>query len=330
ASSIALPLTGAIDTFGALNIYAAEPDAFDEGEITLLRELTDDLVFAIETLRTREAHRQAEEELRRYQNNLEVLVGQRTKELERVNRELIAAKERAEAADRLKSAFLATMSHELRTPLNSIIGFTGILLQGIVGPLNAEQTKQLGMVKASANHLLALISDILDIAKIEAGQLKVACEPFDLRASLDKLVLSFRPQAVAKDIDLHLDISPHVGPMTGDRRRVEQILINLIGNALKFTDRGGRINVGCCREEDRYVFVVADTGIGIKEEDLAKIFQPFYQIDAGISRKYEGTGLGLSICKKLAELMGGHIEVESVWQGGTTFRVTLPQEGRLP
>jgi len=330
ASSIALPLSGPAGTYGALNIYSSEPDAFDEGEIDLLTELAGDLAFAVEALRIRDAHRRVEEELRRYREDLEELVRQRTREPDRVNRELTVAKERAEAADRMKSAFLATMSHELRTPLNSIIGFTGILLQGLVGPLNEEQTKQLGMVKSSAAHLLALISDVLDISKIEAGQLTLAREPFELRASLEKLVQTFRPQAQAKGIELRLDVAAEVGAMAGDRRRVEQVLINLLGNALKFTERGGHVTVTCRAAPDRYVLAVADDGIGIRDEDLAKIFQPFYQVETGVSRRYEGTGLGLTICKRLVELMGGAIEVESVWQGGTTFRVTLPKEGSAP
>ena len=152
--------------------------------------------------------------------------------------ELAVAKERAESADRLKSAFLATMSHELRTPLNSIIGFTGIMLQGLAGPLNAEQTKQLGMVQSSARHLLALINDVLDISKIEAGQLEIRAEQFDLRSSLEKVAALVKPLAEKKGLALRVVLSPDVGQAVSDRLRVEQVLLNLLNNAVKFTERG--------------------------------------------------------------------------------------------
>lgn len=245
------------------------------------------------------------------------------RELRRTLDDLAVAKERAEAADHLKSAFLATMSHELRTPLNSIIGFTGILLQGLGGPLNEEQNKQLTMVKSSASHLLSLISDVLDISKIEAGQLKVSVETFNLQESVLKVVQSVRPLAEKKGLDLTLDVAGDVGSVCADERRVEQILLNLLSNAVKFTEQGS-ISVKCFREAGFYVTAVTDTGIGIREDDLEHLFKPFHQIDSGLSRRYEGTGLGLSICKKMAELMGGSIRVESSPGKGSTFAFTLP------
>ncbi len=239
---------------------------------------------------------------------------------------------RAEAADRIKSAFLATMSHELRTPLNSIIGFTGIILQGLAGPLNAEQSKQLAMVRVSARHLLALVNDVLDISKIEAGQLEVAREPFDLRQSIVKVLAIVQPQAEVKGLNLRIEVAPTLGEALTDQRRFEQILLNLLSNAIKFTDRGEVTLTaelvcdppGAGAAPATLCLRVADTGIGIKAEDLLALFQPFRQIDTGLARTHEGTGLGLAICRRLVELMGGTIQVESNWGRGSTFTVMLP------
>lgn len=244
---------------------------------------------------------------------------------------------RAETADRIKSAFLATMSHELRTPLNSIIGFTGIILQELAGPLNAEQTKQLGMVQSSARHLLALVNDVLDISKIEAGQLKVGCADFDIRASLSKVIATVKPLAEAKQIALSAQVSPQVAHAVNDERRFEQVLLNLLSNAVKFTDRGAvtleaKLIDDYCPLPDvvgqpAVRVSVTDTGMGIREEDLPTLFQPFRQIDSGLARRHEGTGLGLAICRRLAALMGGDVEVESRWGHGSTFSFVMPLQG---
>lgn len=290
------------------------------GEIGSLARSFKAMVGKIHT--EEQGRKQALSELEAYRDHLEEIVAERT-------RELAQAKEAAESADRLKSAFLATMSHELRTPLNSIIGFSGILGQELAGPLNDEQKKQIGMVSDSAEHLLALINDVLDISKIEAGQLKIASEPIDLRPMLEKSIRTVRPLAEAKHLTLNLDVADDVGLVRADSRRVEQILLNLLSNAIKFTEHGG-ILVTCIRQDTKVKISVTDTGIGMKPEDLEKLFRPFTQIQTGLTRQYEGTGLGLSISKRLVSLMGGEIGVRSEPAKGSTFWFTVPVEAGTP
>jgi PAS domain S-box-containing protein len=275
--------------------------------------------------------KQAEASLREANETLELKVSARTTELQRA---LVLA----EAADRVKSAFLATMSHELRTPLNSIIGFTGIILQGLAGPLTPEQAKQLGMVQGSARHLLEVINDVLDLSKIEAEQLEVRHEPFDLRSSIEKVVASVLPLAQKKGLSLTAQAPEGPCAMVSDRRRLEQILLNLINNAIKFTQSGSvmvTLDVGAGVEaavsgtgDENVTLRVTDTGMGVKPEHLAKLFQPFGQLDTGIARQHEGTGLGLAICRHLTRLLGGEIVALSEWGKGSQFSVTLPR--RVP
>lgn len=259
--------------------------------------------------------------LRDLNETLEARVVQRTSEL-------TAALVQAESADRLKSSFLATMSHELRTPLNSIIGFTGILLRGLAGPLNPEQSKQLGMVQASARHLLELINDVLDLSKIEAGQLQIRNEPFAVGESVARVLAIVQPMARQKQLELHCGSACDVH-MRGDRRRVEQVLLNLLNNAIKFTDRGSirlQVDAPDAAGAGAIVFRVQDTGIGIREADLPLLFRPFRQVDDGLARQHDGTGLGLAICRRLVALMGGSIDVQSEFGKGSSFTVTLPLE----
>jgi PAS domain S-box-containing protein len=230
----------------------------------------------------------------------------------------------AEAADRIKSAFLATMSHELRTPLNSIIGFTGTVLLGLAGPLTDEQGKQLNMVRNSARHLLALVNDVLDISKIEAEQLELSRDAFDPAAVIARVVALIGPQAAAKQLKLDVKCALGLGAMIGDERRFQQILLNLLSNAVKFTDHGTVTLIAEMIADDVLRLQVRDTGIGIKAEYLTELFQPFRQVDSGLARLHEGTGLGLAICRRLANLMGGSITVDSQWGDGSVFTVTLP------
>lgn len=261
-------------------------------------------------------HKQLEEDLRRLNAELEERVRIRTDEL-------AEAADRAKHADRLKSAFLATMSHELRTPLNSILGFTGVLLQGLAGDLNAEQKKQLAMARDSARHLLDLINDVLDLSRIEAGQMEIVRAPFDMRLAVEAALSLAGPLAAKKGLALNASFSAGVGIVVSDRRRVEQILINLVNNAIKFTVRG-HVDVECSLSDGNLVATVRDTGIGIQEDKLPLLFKPFQQIESGLGRRHEGTGLGLSICKQLVQLLGGHMEVKSKFGEGSAFSFCLP------
>ena len=238
--------------------------------------------------------------------------------------ELERATDRAQSAQGAKSAFLATMSHELRTPLNSIIGFTGILLQELAGPLNPEQRKQLEVVRTSSRHLLALINDVLDLSRIEAGGLKVRSERFDLRAAVERAAAAVRPMAEQKQLALEVALAPALGEAVGDPRRVDQILLNLLGNAVKFTARGA-VTVTGQVAGGRACVTVTDTGVGIAADDLQNLFTPFRP---GSARGQEGTGLGLVICRRLAELMGGSIAVSSELGKGSVFTLTLPAAER--
>jgi signal transduction histidine kinase len=234
-----------------------------------------------------------------------------------------AAKDAAEAANRTKSVFLASMSHELRTPLNSILGFNGIILNEMAGPLNFEQKKQLKMVQGSARHLLNLINDVLDISKIEAGELELSQTLFNMADLVEQTRAELLPLAEKKLLTLTAEIAPEVGEVLSDERRIRQVLINLINNALKFTEKGG-VHIRCRVDGDELEIRVSDTGIGIAQQDLDKLFRPFQQLDSGLARKFEGTGLGLSICKRIITAVGGRIWVESQVGKGSSFSFRLP------
>jgi len=285
----------------------------EQGQINEILSIGSDIT---DRKQAEEQIRRLNDDLRRHAEVLEQRVAERTAEL-------AAATEKAEAANRVKSAFLASMSHELRTPLNSIIGFTGIIINELAGPLNLEQKKQMKMVKGSAHHLLNLINDVLDISKIEARELEVSCETFSMRNVVNQVAESLLPLAGQKGLSLSVKIAPDVDMLASDERRVRQVLINLANNAIKFTEKG-TVTITCLTRDSRVEVAITDSGIGIKDEDIGKLFKPFQQLDTGISRKYEGTGLGLSVCKRILDMLGGDIQVKSQFGKGSTFTFTLP------
>jgi len=245
--------------------------------------------------------------------------------LERANKDL-------RELDKLKSTFLANMSHELRTPMNAIIGYTDLLIDGVDGPINEDQEKSLKKVAANARHLLQLINDVLDISKIEAGKMKLSIKEIDLKWLVETIIHTFEPQLKVKGLYLNIEIPEGLPLVYGDEDRVKEIIINLISNAIKFTHKGGitisaKISERGIKPGEEPIFMevcVSDTGIGIKEEDIGKIFDKFVQVDLTTVRQYEGTGLGLSIARGLVALHKGVIWVESKYGEGSKFYFTLP------
>lgn len=242
--------------------------------------------------------------------------------------ELLNAKIAAEAADRTKSEFLATMSHELRTPLNSIIGFSDILLTENHGRLNERQATYLDYILQGGKHLLDLINDILDLSKVEAGKMELEYEQFSVREVIDEIRTIMSPLAMKKSIGLDISIDPRLGTISADKTKFKQVLYNLTSNAVKFTPENGSVAIDACIFGDSVQLAVKDTGIGIAQSDMDKLFQPFRQLNPYLTREYEGTGLGLALVKKFVEMHGGRIRVESRIGEGSIFTVVIPLEQR--
>ncbi|RME22876.1 MAG: hypothetical protein D6798_14780 [Deltaproteobacteria bacterium] len=304
AAVFALPLADSDGTVGVL--VGAAPAPLSPRESGWLVQLAGQLAVSLR------ARRRSEE--------LQLLSTQLTERTRRVaiqNRDL-------ERASRMKSRFLATMSHELRTPLNAIIGFSEVLRDGLLGPLTDKQAEFIGEICDGGRHLLAVISDILDLSRMEAGQVELDVGVVVVQDLVDGALAAVRDAAARGGVDLSAEVSPQLGELAGDERRLRQALVNLLANAVKFTDPGGRVHLGMRGEDGDALMVVQDTGIGLAPDDVDAIFEPFVQLDSARARRFEGTGLGLTIVRRIVELHRGTVQVDSRPGVGTTVAVRLP------
>jgi len=242
----------------------------------------------------------------------------------RLFREIEDKGRQLEVASRHKSEFLANMSHELRTPLNAIIGFSEVLGERMFGELNEKQAEYTDDILSSGRHLLSLINDILDLSKVEAGRMELELTKFDLPMAIDNALTLIRERANRHGVRLQHSVDDRLGELTGDERKIKQILLNLLSNAVKFTPAGGRVDVDAVSADGVVEISVSDTGIGIAPQDQETIFEEFRQVGTDYAQKREGTGLGLTLTRKFVELHGGKIWVESEVGKGSRFTFTLP------
>lgn len=264
----------------------------------------------------------SERELDQYRHDLEILVERRTEQLVEANLEL-------EAANAAKKAFLANMSHELRSPLNAVLGFAGVLQQGSAGELNAEQHQQVEMIREAGGQLLGLVNEVLDIARIESGQLRVEFEPVDLGVLLTATRDEFATIAADAGVTLTVDIADDPGPVRTDRGKLGQVLRNLVANAIKFTPRGGEVTLALLCDSDDVALRVRDTGVGIAPYDQGRVFSAFYQATPPGPDTSHGAGLGLAIVRELCELIGARVDLQSAPGYGSTFTVKLARSAPL-
>ncbi len=280
--------------------------------IAAMKDETGGLAGFANVTRDMTEHKQIEAEMLQMNAELEQRVIERTAQLE--------------AASRAKSDFLAGMSHELRTPLNAIIGFSEVMVDGKTGALTPKQSQYLTHILNSGQHLLQLINNVLDLSKVEAGKMELYPEAFSVRRAVEEVSSLVAPMAQKKNLAIHAQVAPAVDEVTLDLQKFKQVLFNLLSNAVKFTPEGGQIEVlAQPHGETRLELRVRDTGIGIKAEDLDKLFKEFHQLDSGLSRQYSGTGLGLALTKRIVEFQQGSIRVESEPGHGSTFIVVLPR-----
>ena len=291
-SVVVVPMFREETPLGCIAVARVEAGPFSDKQISLLKTFADQAVIAIENVR------------------LFTELDDKTRQLEIANRH--------------KSEFLANMSHELRTPLNAVIGFSEVLLERMFGEVNPKQEEYLNDILSSGKHLLSLINDILDLSKIEAGRMELEAQAFDLPAALDNALTLIRERAARHSIGLEVHVDPRIGEVVADERKIKQVLLNLLSNAVKFTPEGGTITMSAALNGEAVVVSVADTGIGIAAEDQEAIFEEFRQVGDDYARKREGTGLGLALARRLVELHGGTLSVQSELGKGSTFTFTIP------
>jgi signal transduction histidine kinase len=292
-------------------------------ELGTLANSFNTMAAKLETSHT--ALQKANEELKQWSKELEKKVKDRTAELKQLNQELADINVRLEEASRHKSQFLANMSHELRTPLNSIIGYTKLILDGIEGEINVEQRKDLQTVYNNSKHLLELINGLLDLSRIEAGKTVLTYGTFTIFDLLSEVIPTMNQLARQKGLDLSYSVAPDTDHIYADRAKTQQVLINLLGNAIKFTAKGS-VKLNVTEDDNAFCFSVTDTGIGIKKEDVEGIFDSFKQVTSPQMATYEGTGLGLAISKHFIEIQDGKIWAESEPGKGSTFTFILPRK----
>ncbi len=356
-TTVAIPLTCKGTIIGVLELASIK--GYSQTDLAILKKIANKLGNAIIAIQnTNELKKLSEKltlsntELHSSNNRLQAM----NRELLSQQQELAKSHQRLEEISRTKSDFLANMSHELRTPLNSVIGFSEILQDRMFGPMNDKQLEYINNILTSGKHLLSLINDILDLAKVESGKMEIEPDRFQLHHLLSSSLIMLREKAIKKSLGLSLEIEPEADiEIEADERKLKQIMFNLIANALKFTNNGGKITIrarliqdtqlcrlpqpvpnqphlltadaaeSTVRDTNRFIEIsVEDTGIGIKSENIPKLFHGYTQISSGYVKNHEGTGLGLALTKRLVELHGGRIWIESEYGKGSTFFFTLP------